>query len=71
MRKSVTLCSYVIAAEISWLRSKVHVLIMLADRWPEGITCKGTTGQQSCHPALRGLELSFLVEVRILTPHLS
>lgn len=44
MRKSVTLCSYVIAAEISWLRSKVHVLIMVADRWPDGITCKGTTG---------------------------
>ena len=71
MRKSVTLCSYVIAAEISWLRNKVRVLIMLADRWPEGITCKGTTGQQSCHPALRGLEVLFPFEVRILTPHLN
>lgn len=60
-----------IAAEISWLRSKVHVLIMVADRWPDSITCKGTTDQQSCHPALRGLKVLFPFEVRILTPHLS
>ena len=58
----------VIADEILWVRRKLNALAMTANRSPDGITCKGSRGQQIGHPALRGFTL---INVHISTWYMS
>ena len=57
MSKSITLFKDWIAAEISYTTRTLNVLKMVADRSPDGMKCKSTSGQQLGHTAPRGLKV--------------
>jgi len=53
--KAVTLFNNAFAAKILWMGTAINALKMVADRSPDGITCRSTSGLQIGHQALTGL----------------